>query len=93
MPPVQRKGDFNAGGGIITYGDNSVLVNGRPVATPLTLVTPHLPCGPKKPEHCIAVTMGGSKTVRVNGKPLILTGDKDLCGHVRTGGSQNVRAV
>ena len=32
-------------------------------------------------------------TVRVNGDPLLLTGDKDTCGDARSGGSSNVRAV
>lgn len=93
MPSVQRKGDFNGAGGIVTGGDSSVLVNGRPVATPGLSVTPHPPCGPKAPQHCVAVTTGGSGTVRVNGKRVLLTGNKDTCGHSRSGGSPNVRAV
>lgn len=91
--PVQRKGDANGGGGIVTSGDASVKINGRPAAHPGTSVTPHPPCSPKRPLHCIAQTTGGSRTVRVNGKPLLLTGNKDTCGHSRAGGSPNVRAV
>lgn len=91
--PVQRKGDANGSGGIVTGGVSSVRINGRPAATPGSLVTPHVPCNPKKPLHCIAVTTGGARTVRVEGKPLLLTGDKDTCSHSRSGGSSNVRAV
>jgi len=92
MPAVQRKGDFNLRGGIVTAGDSSVRVNGRPVATPYSIVTPHPPCSPKAFKHCIAVTTGGSKTVRVNGKPLLLTGNTDTCGDKRVGGSPDVKA-
>lgn len=92
MPAVQRKGDANGAGGIITSGDSSVLINGRPAATPGLLVTPHPPC-PKPATHCVALTTTGSRSVRVNGKPLLLTGNKDTCGHSRSGGSPNVRAV
>jgi hypothetical protein len=89
---AQRKGDPNQGGGLITQGDNSVLINGRPAATPNALVTPHPPCGRKAPQHCAAVTRGGSRSVLVNGKPLLTGGDKDTCSHGRSsGGSKNVR--
>ena len=88
---AQRKGDPNLFGGLITKGDNSVLINGRPAATPMTLVTPHPPCGPKGKIHCSAITTGGSKSVLVNGKPLLTSGDKDICKHPRfTSGSKNV---
>ena len=89
---AQRKGDPNLTGGLITNGEASVLINGRPAAVPSTSVTPHPPCGPKNPIHCVAVTTGGSKSVRVNGKPLLTSGDKDTCGHGRSiSGSKNVR--
>jgi len=39
MPAVQRQGDANGGGGIITSGEGSVLINGRPAATPGLVVT------------------------------------------------------
>jgi len=88
---AQRQGDPNLFGGLITKGENSVLINGRPAATPMTKVTPHPPCSPKNPIHCVATTMGGSKSVFVNGKPLLTSGDKDLCAHGRAmSGSKNV---
>lgn len=92
MPAVQRQGDFNSKGGIVTSGVASVRVNGRPIATTGASVTPHPPC-PKSKSHCTAKTAGGSKTVRVNGKPILLTGNKDTCGDARMGGSPNVKAV
>lgn len=93
MPAAQRRGDANSAGGVIQGGQTSVLINGRPAATPGLSVSPHIPCSPKARAHCIAKTAGGARTVRVNGKPLILTGNKDTCGHARAGGSPNVRAV
>jgi uncharacterized Zn-binding protein involved in type VI secretion len=89
---AQRKGDPNMGGGLITRGENSVLINGRPAATPNISVTPHPPCGPKAPQHCVAVTRGGSSSVFVNKKPLLTSGDKDTCAHGRAvSGSRDVR--
>lgn len=89
---AQRKGDPNTNGGLITRGDNSVLINGRPAASPGASVTPHPPCSPKAPQHCVAITRGGSKSVFVNGKPLLTSSDKDTCSHSRSaGGSKNVR--
>ncbi len=89
---AQRQGDPNMGGGLITKGDKSVLINGRPAASPNTPVTPHPPCSPKAFIHCVAVTKGGSKTVFVNKKPLLTSGDKDTCSHGRAmSGSKDVR--
>jgi uncharacterized Zn-binding protein involved in type VI secretion len=89
--PMQRVGDFNSGGGIIVSGGhNNVLVNGRPAATPYAVVTPHLGCGKKKPLHCLALTLPGESTVKINGEDVIVSGMPDTCGHGRAGGSPNV---
>ena len=91
MPGVQRKGDANAAGGVIKTGDRSVLVNGRPVATVGLTVTPHPPC-PKGASHCAAKTsVKIARSVRVNKKPIISAGDNDTCGHMRVGGSRDVK--
>jgi uncharacterized Zn-binding protein involved in type VI secretion len=95
MPGVQRVGDLNSKGGVaLGPGHNNVLINGRPALKPNTAFTPHIGCNPKFPIHCaglVGVT-GGSKTVRANGIPLVLTGDKDSCRDSRSGGSRNVQA-
>ena len=79
------------GGGLIRKGDKSVLINGRPAAYPNVSVTPHPPCSPKNFKHCVAVTKGGSKSVFVNKKPLLTSGDKDTCSHGRAmSGSKDV---
>ena len=89
---AQRKGDPNIAGGLIRSGDSSVLINGRSAASPGSSVTPHPPCSKKAPQHCVATTRGGSRSVLVNGKPLLTSGDKDTCSHGRTaGGSRDVR--
>ena len=88
---MQRVGDFNSGGGIIVSGGHSnVLVNGRPAATPWAVVTPHIGCGKKNLLHCLALTLPGSSTVKINGQPVIVNGVPDTCGHSRAGGSPNV---
>lgn len=92
MPAVQRQGDANGSGGVVTSGVASVRVNGRPVVVPGISVTPHPCCGRKGcAPHCSAVTAGGSGTVRAGGRRVIRTGDADTCGHTRAGGSPNVR--
>ena len=92
--PVQRVGDPNSGGGIIVSGGHSnVLVNGRPAATPGSVVTPHIGCGKKNLLHCLALTLPASSTVKINGTPVIVTGVPDTCGHSRALGSPNVVAV
>lgn len=87
MPAVQRRGDVDSGGGVITGGVGSVRVNGIPVSVNGTGVSAHGRKGRHRP-----VTAGGNSTVRANGIPINVTGNCDTCGHVRTGGSPNVRA-
>jgi uncharacterized Zn-binding protein involved in type VI secretion len=91
MPGVQRMGDANSAGGVIKTGDRSVLVNKRPVAVIGLSVTAHPPC-PLSPSHCNAQTsVKIARSVRVNKKPIISTGDNDTCSHMRVGGSPNVK--
>ncbi len=70
-------------------GDPSVLVNGRPIATFGSSVTPHPPCN-KVAVHCQASTQADQFTVLVNGKPVSTFGSIDTCGHTRGMGSTNV---
>ena len=92
MPAVQRVGDRNSAGGVVTNGDGSVLINGRSVAIQGASVSAHPCCGQKgcPPTHCNAKTQANNSTVLVNGVPLVLTGDVDTCGHPRAGGSADV---
>jgi uncharacterized Zn-binding protein involved in type VI secretion len=95
VPPVQRVGDLNSKGGVaLGPGHNNVLINGRPALKPNTPFTPHIGCNPKKPIHCVGAVgvTGGAKTVRANGIPLVIDGDKDTCQDARQGGSPNVKA-
>jgi uncharacterized Zn-binding protein involved in type VI secretion len=89
---VQRVGDPNSAGGVITTGDNTVLVNGRPVAVQNSRVSPHPCCGARgcPPVHCNAVTTSNTPRILVNGVPLIVNGAIDTCGHPRAAGSTNV---
>ena len=89
---VQRVGDQNTAGGVITNGDDTVLVNGRAVAIRGSSVSPHPCCGRKgcPPTHCNAKTQTNNATVLVNGVPLIFTDDTDTCGHARANGSADV---
>lgn len=93
MPNVQRVGDPNTAGGIVTSGIASVRVNGRAVVVPGMSVTPHPCCGqPGCAIHCSAVTQGGSGSVRAGGRGMIRSGvDVDTCGHPRAAGSSTVR--
>ena len=92
MPAVQRQGDPNSAGGIITSGVNSVLVNGRPIAVRGLSVSPHPCCGQRgcPPTHCAAKTTSNT-TVFAGGRPVVVTGGIDSCSHIRVAGSNNVR--
>jgi uncharacterized Zn-binding protein involved in type VI secretion len=91
---IQRVGDQNSAGGLILRGDNSVLVNGRPIAVQNAPVSPHPCCGQRgcPPVHCNAQTRATSSKILVNGIPVILVDDTDTCGHRRVAGSPDVRA-
>jgi len=95
MPAVQRNGDANTAGGVVSGGNSSVRINGRPVTVVGNSVSPHPCCGRKRcpPIHCSATTTGGAGSVRVGGIKVILTGHADTCGHTRSGGSPNVRIL
>jgi uncharacterized Zn-binding protein involved in type VI secretion len=88
MAKVQRVGDQDSAGGRVTQGENSVRVNGKPVAVTNAPVTPN---PNNTPPHTNARTRASKNTtVRANGKLIVVTGDTDTCGHARTGGSPNV---
>lgn len=93
MPTIQRKGDANSAGGIITSGDPSVRIGGRDIAVEGSPVSSHPCCGQRgcPPSHCNARTTA-SGTLRVNGKRVTLTGDVDTCGHARIGGDPTVKS-
>jgi len=94
MPGIQRVGDANSAGGVITAGIDSVRINGRPVAVPGKSVSAHPCCGQRRcpPIHCSATTTGGIGSVRAGGIAVLVTGDVDSCGHGRGSGSTDVRA-
>lgn len=87
MSKVQRVGDRNSEGGQIIRGENSVKVNGKPIAVTNNPVSPH---PNNKGEHNNARTKAKQSTVKANGKPVVTTGSTDTCGHKRVGGSPNV---
>lgn len=85
MPGVTRKTVDTAGGPILT-GSSNVFVNGSAAAIQGAEVQPH-----GSSPHSKSTVNVGSKTVFVNGKPLVRAGDKATCGHATTG-SSNVSA-
>lgn len=95
MPGIQRVGDANNQGGVISGGAASVRIEGRPASLTGDAVSAHFCCGRRgcPPVHCSAKTVGGSETVRAEGKPLVRTGDPDTCGHPRAGGAASVRCA
>lgn len=93
MPGIQTLFDINSrGGAIVSTPNATVIVNGKPAATSLSLISPHHDCQ-DNPIHCAALTTGlGGTTARVliGGLPASVTGDPDTCGHTRVIGSPNV---
>ena len=93
MPAIVRQGDINIAGGVAVWPTTkTVKVNGRFLAQPGTIVTPHPCCGKKGCAiHCAAFIFGpGSSSVVIEGKPAIRVGDFDICGHARFTGSSDV---
>jgi len=83
MPAVQREGDQNDAKAPIEGGVLSVRVNGQKVSVNGTKVAKH-----GKHE---TTTANGSNSVRADGKPINVTGNKDGCAdHARVGGSRDV---
>ena len=68
MPAVQRQGDSDSGGGVVTSGIGSVRTNGKPTAVIGLAVSKH-----GKKAHSGPQTAGGVSTVRVAGKPVSYT--------------------
>jgi uncharacterized Zn-binding protein involved in type VI secretion len=87
MPGIQRVGDRNVAGGAILQGDSSVRVNGRPIAVENMPVSPHTNF---KGLHSNARTVATQNNIRVNGKRVITSRDRDSCGHQRGLGSPDV---
>jgi uncharacterized Zn-binding protein involved in type VI secretion len=83
MPAVQRKGDKNNADGVIEGGVNSVRVNSLLVSVDGTSVSKH--------KKHTTKTANGSRSVRADGTPINVTGNKDGCAdHARVGGSKDV---
>ena len=86
MPKVVRKGDKNSAGGAALGGNPTFIVDGLPVVTVGTPVSPHDPC-PLVPIHCSAKTAKGEHTFIVGDIAVNVVGDNDTCGHPRVEGS------
>lgn len=87
---IVRVGDKNSAGGKVISGDNTVFLNGKPVAIDGSPVTNH---PPGKGPHISARCRATEQTIYVNGKRIIFVGDKDTCGHPRVEGSPNVSGI
>jgi len=88
MSGVVRQGDKDSGGGAVTKGVDSVLVNGRPISVDGSPVSGHRPWM----EHNNPKTSGGLQSVIANGIPINIIGNPDTCGHNRSEGSGDVVA-
>lgn len=77
---IQCVGDVNSGGGIITSSLEPVVsVNGHDVSVSGSPVAAHA-------SHPSTTTSGGVLSMVINGIPLNIEGEEDLCGHVRLEG-------
>jgi uncharacterized Zn-binding protein involved in type VI secretion len=88
MLKVHRVGDFNSAGGRIISGDNTMIIEGRPVAPIGSPVSPHKPC-PEVKKHCKAKTAEGTNSFYINGKKVTIETNKDTCGHERIAGAKS----
>jgi len=85
MPGACRIGDSNNGGGKITEGVGSVIINGKPVAVIGAKISPH-----GKGKHASATVVEGSGTVIAEGKGVTFIGAANDCGHSNQSGSGDV---
>lgn len=87
---IVRVGDKNNAGGSVITGDNTVFLNGKPIAVDGSPVSNH-PAPPfGKGSHPASRCRATEKNIRVNGKAIILVGDQDTCRHTRIDGSKDV---
>ena len=88
MAAVQRNGDANTGGGIISSTTQStVYANDKLISVNGSTVTTH---GIYPNVHAGVTTANGSSTVFAGGIAINRTDDVDSCTHTRTGGSGDV---
>jgi uncharacterized Zn-binding protein involved in type VI secretion len=86
--PVARVGDMiNAPGGVVVKGAPTVFVEGQPIGTHPSPITPHVNY---KPPHTGAVTAHGVPTVFAEGQPILCVGIPATCGHIIATGSKTV---
>jgi len=92
MKPVARiNTDPVVGGGLMTIGSPTVLVNTIPVVLFGSIVTPHGCCGEPGCEiHCSSTIVTGSTSVFINNVPSVRMGDIASCGDPIINGSPNV---
>lgn len=87
---IVRVGDINEKGGKVLAGDNTVFLNGKPIAVDGSPVSVH-PAQPfGRGNHVGARCRATQSSIFVNGKRIILVGDTDTCGHKRIDGSPDV---
>jgi len=94
MGAIQRTGDANSAGDIVTALFTNVKINGQDVSVNGSPVSAHPCCGqPGCGIHCGPVTAGGlAGSVMAGGLPINIAGNADTCGHPRAGGSGDVNA-
>jgi uncharacterized Zn-binding protein involved in type VI secretion len=90
MPAVQRDGDSNSAGGVVSGGAASVRVNGKPVTLEGNPVSSHAPWGRPHPPHDHATTTDASPTVFADGEPVLRIGSGTSCGHSIAEGSGDI---
>jgi len=90
---IVRVGDKNSAGGKVISGDNTVFLNGKPIAVDGSPVTTHTAAPFGKGNHTSSRCRATETSVYVNGKRIIFVGDKDTCGHPRIDGSPDVSST
>ena len=91
MPFVATVSSIVGPGGVVSSGDPSILVNGKPIGVVgLSMVTPHPTC-PYNTAHCAATLWVGYPTVLANGKWVSGVGCAATCFDVVTTGAVGVQ--
>lgn len=80
----------NSDGAVSSKCASTVKINGKAAAVKGSMDRDHAPYGRPHPPHIPNPIIGGSGTVKIEGKPAARVGDSFQCGHTVASGSSNV---
>ena len=90
---ISRVGDVTIGLGVLESPPTpivGVFINSLPPAGFGSPVTPHFPCGPTNPDHCVSLVMDAAVSIKINKVAPTFTTAMTTCGHAILTGAMGV---